>query len=297
MKFTTLIPNPDKLHDPKAQAIRQFNKNGLELIAEYYNQKYPQRAKIYQVLVDIEAQDLTLIKREAGDNPQNSEPDLANKLSLLAIEKIKSLEGENPRKILLTIGRGSESEHLAHSNPIIITDAKFILLRDEQDRIIQKIHHKIAEKLNLKLVQPKQNRPTDLINKTISIQADSVSCHMIAVGILKDIDNVDISKIIHLENGFEYEKDLAKILKYSQSTNFIYEFGKQALNSPVKNTGTTLEQYVVEGKSGEARSRIQTKRLKFINQLVNNESPSSHLIADIAKKMIDEKNIQKAKTN
>jgi len=241
------ILNPSNLHDLKAKKILQFTKKGLEILSQYYNHKYSHKPKISLILTELESDEMTF------------NPEFCNKISDQAIAKIKSVGyHECPKKILLTISKQKNSEELIHSQPFIISSHKLILLNSERDKIAKDIYLKIAEKLNLQFVEP-------LPSKKFSFQADQISCHMISGAILKDLDQLDVELISTLESNYQISPILAKLLKYSQSSQYNSHILSGTISARVKDN-IKLEDYVLNGKSLKFGSKIQEKQQKFLQK-------------------------------
>ncbi len=163
-----------------------------------------------------------------------------------------------PLKVMLTFlqRETSDSEFLVdrgrHSIPLLITDDKLILLRDEGNPATPKSLAIVAQNLGLRFVQQKDPAQYTVETekgpktKSTSIQGDHSNCNGIAVGILKDLTAEDVVKVSAFEDRYT---PLPKMLKYSQSENFILRTYPELANEPVKfdkegMPQATLIQYV-----------------------------------------------------
>ncbi len=216
------------LHRRKFRNLLAIRKRveGVDDVVSYYNEKYPERPKINHV-----TQNYSEVRKGREETIR----------SLRELLKAQPLE---PVKIIFTLYAPVYNEvdgefgHLNHSDPILLTKDKLILLRDSKTFGFGGFTLRvIAEKLGLQFVEQRST--------TTSIQGDGVSCSSIALGILKDLDCEDLKKIATFDNGYQ---PLSKMLKYSQSAGHLEEFDKEIQEFPVKKGGKTLSKYVEEGK-------------------------------------------------
>lgn len=237
--------DPENIGTKNAPKIIQFTRHGLQFLLEYYNQKYSNRPQISIVFTSI------------NQDKINSETEnIIESTSIQAIEKILAIKTESPKKIILSFTKDADNNALIHSIPLLVSTDKLILLVNERDKIARKICQRIAKKINLEFVEP-------MPSEKYSFQADRISCHMISGGVLKDLDQLDIELISTLKDGYQIDPDLAKLLKYSQSSQYNSHISNGALTAKVKQDNTNLEDYVLNGKSGEFGSRIQKKQKEF----------------------------------
>lgn len=235
-------------YDYKACRIYKFSQDGIRLLVEYYNKKYPQRPKTSVVFTSIKKEK---IKTDSENIIESS--------SLQAIEKILAITTEDPKKIILSFIEDTDYNTPIHSIPLLITKDKLILLINERDEIVKKICQRIAKEINLEFIEP-------MPSEKFSFQADQISCHMISGAVLKDLDFKDIELISTLKDSYQIGADLAKLLKYSQSSQYNSHISNGALTAKVKQDNTNLEHYVLNGKLSEFGSRIQKKQKEFIKK-------------------------------
>ncbi len=258
--------------------INQFTEEGVDLLVDYYNTKYPERGQIHRIQAPMT---LNIGIEETG-NEKNSRTMLETREA--ATQGLSRLLKDNspPLKVILTFLQKEtfDSEFLVdrgrHSIPLLITDDKFILLRDELNPVIPQSLKVVAESFGLSLIQQKE--PAQYVVQTnegrrlkeTSIQGDHSNCNGIAVGILKDLTAEDVAKVSAFEDRYT---PLPKMLKYSQSDNFILQTYPELASEPVKfdkdgKATTTLFEYVhnnsheINRKTGEEEktgSRITTK--------------------------------------
>lgn len=243
--FYILVADPRNNHNPKAKKLKQFTRAGLELLTEYYNEKYFDRPKTLLLIANYNEVDIE-----------------GNEVCFQAVKQIRSLNLETPQKILFSIANEDGENALLHSAPLLITHDKLILLTSERDKMAKKIYKKIAHELKLEFIEP-------LPSEKLSFQADQTSCHMIAGSILKDLNHLDIKLISTLENNYKINPLLTKLLKYSQSTQYNYHILSKDSMTSIKSNGTKLEDYVLNGKSHEFGSRIQKKHISFLQKTCN----------------------------
>ena len=248
-----------KIRDKKGNErnIEKISRDGLGVVAEFYNQKYPEDGKINLVLVDMD-----------DDCKKLPLDDIAESLATKAAKQIEEVQSDNKdnKKIILTILSDKENGHLDHSDPIFLSKEKMIMLRDfyaASEEFSESFYSKIATKLGVELIR--QHNPSKEIEgaKRTSIQSAPGVCHLISAGILKEIKNNNVDKISNLENGYIPP---AELLKYSQSTTHISALLGDAQNEPLKK-GTSLIEYVKSHKKTQTDSRIQKKFDRFISEL------------------------------
>ena len=266
------------VRDEDKKLINQFTEEGVDLLVDYYNTKYPSRGQIHR----IQAPMTLNIGIEETPDEKNSRTTLETREA--ATKGLSSLLKNNrpPLKVVLTFLQKEtpDSEFLVdrgrHSVPLLITEDKLILLRDEPNPAGPASLAAVAQNLGLRFVQQKEPAKyvveTDKGSKVkeTSIQGDHSNCNGIAVGILKDLTAEDVAKVSAFEDRYT---PLAKMLKYSQSENFILRTYPELANEPVKfdkdgNSTATLFGYVRgnshkinpnNGKEEKAGSRITTK--------------------------------------
>ena len=269
-----------KIAEEDRKLIQQFTEKGLDELVNYYNKKYAdQRGVIYRAQAPM---NLGLDKEEEKQKDTLSEQENQDRAKLKAqrtrLEVIGSgstniksiLDGSQkpqyPIKVVFTMLQ-KENEHDPylvergrHSIPILLTEDKLIMLREESNPSASDILGEIAKNLGKRLIQQKEAAYNSKTGKTTSIQADHSNCNGIALGILKDLDIKDLKKVVEFEDRYI---PLPKMLKYSQSTTFIQETYPDLSDKYVKfrdGDGTkTLMQYVEEGKAKGAPSRITEK--------------------------------------
>ena len=226
--------SPDSSENESIEDLlgRDVLKKNFHYLVEYYNQKYPDRGKIYHL-------DLSLIPKSYH------EP-----LTTL-IDKIEADKIEDGSKLVLNIS-GS------HSDPCVLfisegtsEDKKYklVLLRDSNS-FYERMSHKRVEIVYPKVIENK------------SYQGDSSSCHYIALTILKDLTKEDIESLRGAKDGFLLS---AKNLKYSQSITYAAEMDEKLLQQEVKKDGSTLGKYIKTYKETPEDSRIVEKiEIKFL---------------------------------
>lgn len=247
-EFKQAVSEKDK------KLINQFTEKGVDLLVDYYNTKYPERGQIHRVQAPMT---LNVGAEESGEEKNartTIETQEASTQGLLQLLK----NNHPPLKVMLTFlqRETSDSEFLVdrgrHSIPLLITDEKLILLRDEANPATPKSLAIVAENLGLSFVQQKDPAQYTVETekgpkiKSTSIQADHSNCNGIAVGILKDLTTEDVEKVSAFEDHYT---PLPKMLKYSQSENFILRTYPELANEPVKfdkegMPQATLIQYV-----------------------------------------------------
>jgi hypothetical protein len=242
--------------------VNQFTEKGLDLLVEYYNNKYPDRGQIHRVqaAVVLGVEDEKFWDKARFD-------------AIAGISKARQ-ENELPLKIMLTYlqKETADSEPLVergrHSIPLLLTSDKLIMLREEglgRDKNLEKI----AQGLNVSLIQQREPAVKPAAQegkkpKRTSIQADHSNCNGIAVGILKDLTTDDLHKVAGFEDGYV---PLPKMLKYSQSGEFVKMTYPELVDQPVKfdergNAKSSLIDYIAAGKEA-GLSRITTKMDKM----------------------------------
>ncbi|MES2962177.1 MAG: hypothetical protein V4694_07335 [Pseudomonadota bacterium] len=219
-----------------------FSDLGLQTAIEYYNQKYPERGQIHCVY-----QNLQFINDDVTEQ-------------FLKLKKSKTAKkNHEPIKIVLSVVELDQNKQRLpyHSHPFILTEDKLISLRTLNDSMA--MYQEIAENIGVKLVKPASSYK--------SIQADSKSCHFIALGILKDLTKADLEKISTFENGF---KPLAKSLKYSQSGTYIETMLTEDNKDEEVKKGLTADEYRKKYQTKNILdTRIVQKEEKFRNRLKN----------------------------
>ena len=125
--------------------IEKISQEGLGVVVEFYNQKYPENGKINLVLVDMDEGD----KRLPFD-------DLTESLATKAVQQIDEVQVDDNdnKKIILAILPNKETGHLDHSDPIFLSKGKMIMLRDfyaESEEFSESFYSKIAAKLGMEL--------------------------------------------------------------------------------------------------------------------------------------------------
>ena len=242
--------------------VNQFTEKGLDLLVEYYNNKYPDRGQIHRVQAPV----VIGVENEKFWNEARSN-------AIAGINKARS-ENELPLKIMLTYLQKEtpDSESLVergrHSIPLLLTGDKLIMLREEglgRDENLEKI----SQGLGVRLIQQREPAVKPVTEegkkpKRTSIQADHSNCNGIAVGILKDLTRDDLHEVAGFEDGYV---PLPKMLKYSQSGEFIKMTYPELVDQPVKfdergNAKSSLIDYITAGKEA-GPSRITTKMDKM----------------------------------
>lgn len=217
------ILDPDDMSEDQ-KLFDQFTKEGLDVLVEFYNQKYPQRPTVHHVVI---------LKSE-----REKEESILKDAKLDAASQLNKLREKNPNqiiKILFTLGeKNNDSKQMSvdayHSTPAVLTDNKLILLRDEYRYFTIKFFSQLAQHLNLEFVQQIPVNPNTIqkkveydpdnkeFNERTSMQGDLKSCQGIGVGILKDLTHEDLETISGFQNQYQ---PLPKMLKYSQSKKHI----------------------------------------------------------------------------
>lgn len=231
--------------------INQFTEEGVDLLVDYYNTKYPERGQIHRVQAPMT---LNVGVEESGEEKNSRTSIETQEASTQGLSQLLQ-NNRPPLKVMLTFlqRETSDSEFLVdrgrHSIPLLITDEKLILLRDEGNPKSLAI---VAQNLGLRFVQQKDPAQYTVETekgpkiKSTSIQGDHSNCNGIAVGILKDLTAEDVAKVSAFEDRYT---PLPKMLKYSQSENFILRTYPELANEPVKfdkegMPQATLIQYV-----------------------------------------------------
>jgi len=277
-QFLTTFKNPDYKSKGGEPTFQQFTPKGLATAALYYNKKYPQRGEINPVFVVIDQKDYDEVEEAQKDEMGIASANvlvekLAEKTANQTLEELTKLkdkaEQEGPQKLLLTsVIQNKEDARLCHSTPLVLTDKKMILMRDENGKFTQKMLVKSAKKLEVEIVQSRDPAYYAAKKQETSMQADITSCHFMALGILKDLTQEDLEKVATFEKGFE---PLSKSLKYSQSTKYITNLlSEKSQEVPVKKDGRTVAQYIDDNKkyeSDQRGSRIVNKFKQFAARL------------------------------
>ncbi len=247
----------------------QFSVLGIKTLAHYYTLKYAtDRGEIEHLLLLAPKHP----KFDFYTNDEENNKFLMEEISQQIAQGLKELQtklGSNPTKVMLTIAVDDIMPD--HSEPLIITQKKLIALRTPYSgdgNFYPQLLQLAANKSGLQLIVPFTH------TNTTSMQGDQKSCHMIAAGILKDLDRRDVEEIAKCENGYQ---SMAKLLKYSQSINHIANSSQSDLNLSdqiVKPSGTSLTSYVQQHKKVEESdgkktyiTRISTKSDSFAKDL------------------------------
>jgi hypothetical protein len=234
--------------------INQFTEEGVDLLVDYYNTKYPERGQIHRVQAPMT---LNVRAEESGEEKNARTTIETQEATTQGLSQLLQ-NNRPPLKVMLTFlqRETSDSEFLVdrgrHSIPLLITDDKLILLRDEGNPATPKSLAVVAQNLGLCFVQQKEPAQYAVETekgpktKSTSIQGDHSNCNGIAVGILKDLTSEDVAKVSAFEDRYT---PLPKMLKYSQSENFILRTYPELANEPVKfdkegMPQATLIQYV-----------------------------------------------------
>ena len=244
--------------------INQFTEEGVDLLVDYYNTKYPERGQIHRVQAPMT---LNVGVEESGEEKNSRTSIETQEASTQGLSQLLQ-NNSPPLKVMLTFlqRETSDSEFLVdrgrHSIPLLITDEKLILLRDEGNPKSLAI---VAQNLGLRFVQQKEPEQYTVETekgpkiKSTSIQGDHSNCNGIAVGILKDLTAEDVAKVSAFKDRYT---PLPKMLKYSQSENFILKTYPELSNEPVKfdkegMPQATLIQYVHDNSHQNVTSTNQ----------------------------------------
>ena len=150
------------------------------------------------------------------------------------------------------------------------------------------LHHDLAQALGLPLIKPRQTNE--------SFQADNTSCHMMAIGILKDLDSEDVRSVCEFDNNYI---TLPKSLKYCQSREYLAEvLDEKTENEPVKKDGRTAYQYLIDNRIERPyphapKTRIQAKEVRLVDALKSSPSQSPRVAAEYALKKLSEEKINR----
>ena len=278
--------------------IDQFTITGLDVLTQYYNQKYGQeRDIIHHVSTAI------IVRNNEISHDAELNKVLENNIIMEAAEslsqKIRKIVENNPNqsghKIMMTFGQrdGEGSDILLeryHSTPILLTQDKLIVLRDEYSTFGQKLLQSIADNFGVRLVQQPTEHETEESSETksdeqYSMQADHTSCNGMALGILKDLTREDVAHLSKCEDGY---MPLPKMLKYSQSIGYIERYFPQLLDQSVKKDGTTLREYIQRSK-GIDSDGVETTRINDKLRSIKEDVlllPSSKSAAESASKLL-----------
>lgn len=315
-KVLTTIPDPDWEENSKKpqETIEQFTQKGLEVAISYYNQKYPDRGEITPIIADRSLEGLQNVANAHKNGLDWTV--LANNLNeetaKTVVAQFQNLPKGETHKILFTLCNTDQSgqREVKHSIPLIVTDNKLIMMRNEAagnwqyldyEDSVKGLMPRISEQLGLEFVQSIQTTK-EKDGKTLStlMQGDYSTCHFIALGVLKDLTQEDLQQVAEFENGFE---PLPKSLKYSQSEKRMKDaLSKESLAKPVKKTGETALQYRQKHKdelkeqNNPARTRINAKSDEFKENLAQiaeklGENAPSEVIAT---KILHERQAAKA---
>jgi len=222
-----------------ALARNLINLKELEILIEYYNQKYEERGNIHHVFFNLD-----------GDGS-----DLKNKL-----DKISNDSDCNPIKLIIT---SIKEDKISHSEPFCLSKNKLISLRDSTR--FSEFFQKNSSDLKIPFITPK-------IVKGKSYQGDAESCHFIAIAILKDLTKEDLKRLSSVEDGYIPS---AKMFKYSQSISYIEGFNKEMLKSKIKESEPQdLGSYISTYKNGSddgsiIKDKYENKFEKIIKHVSN----------------------------
>ena len=294
----TQIKDPDhKVEIDDKRLVDQFTKEGLDTLVAYYNEKYPKRGRIAHVTAPVN------IGMDLTETDKEKEERMIQEVASAATPALQGLRESSPLplKFVLTFyqKRTTAGELLAneqHSNPLLLTDKKLILLRDESEPIGIKYLQEISRRLGVNLIQQiviDPTQPKKPREQRTSIQGDHKNCNGIAVGILKDLDQSDLAKVSQFEDGY---LPLAKMLKYSQSESHIIKNFPTLANEPVKKDGTTLLDYISQNKfqeNGELKTKISTKMEALKSDFKSLESEGTP--TKWAQKILAERQLNKQK--
>lgn len=249
--------------------INQFTEQGLDLLVDYYNTKYPDRGQIHRVAAPM-VLDLGFSETDSEKNKR-----VTLETQEAVTQGIADLRANNqsPIKVMLTFLQKEtpESDYLVergrHSVPLVITNDKLIMLRDDTNPLAAETFKAVAQNLGLQFVQQKEPAQYTIQTengekiKSTSIQADHSNCNGIALGILKDLTKEDLIRVADFEDGYT---PLPKMLKYSQSEGFILKTYPKLANEAVKfnEDGTaksTLIDYVRDNSRTEDGKKVGTR--------------------------------------
>ena len=310
--------------DDKTNAT-QFTPEGLKVAIEYYNQKYhtnpniADRGEIHGVLAIRPKEQLKEVDQKAEIAKNNvidkkialeETPNVAaafGKMNDSVVDEctkegsvLSGLkeQGGGPHKIILSVTNGPDK--LAHSVPVVMTEGKFILMRRDDNRNIQGILPKIAEKLGLDYIQNAEANYSQENPKPSAPQGDSSSCHFFALGVLKDLTKKDLVTVAALENGDAHPE---KSLKYSQSSAYINdvldannkgESIKDGKEVPVREYA---QQHKKKLEDGTFQTRITDKIQSFHKDLSGVSSSSGEVldIKAVAKEILNRRELRREK--
>ncbi|NBV05816.1 MAG: hypothetical protein EBS06_01085 [Proteobacteria bacterium] len=240
-------------------SINQFTERGLDLLVDYYNAKYPDRGQIHRIRA------VGILNHDPCGIFETPEKQILQ-MATLGINELKK-NNPSPIKVMLTFLQKDTPksddpvERGRHSVPLLITNEKLIMLRDDtRNPVVIRILGDIAKNLSISFIHQKEPAFNDKGNQT-SIQSDYLNCDGIAIGILKDLTAEDLSIVSAFENFYI---PLPKMLKYSQSKNFILKNYPELANEPIKfnedkTIKTTLIDYVRENSRYKV-SNLETEQ-------------------------------------
>lgn len=194
---------------------------------------------------------------------------------------------------------------------MVVTDSKLILLRDDAPITYETLGI-VAQSLGLEFVRQKplqhETLPDEEARKKqkTSMQSDRKNCNGIAVGILKDLTQVDMARITEFENGFV---PLPKMLKYAQSESFILKNYPELAQQPIsEEKPITLMEYIKkntryaeveegsEAKPKKEATRITDKMERMRENMSRIEVESGNK-ADWARRILEERAQSKESKN
>ena len=281
--------------------IKQITPLGIDLWAEYYNQKYNDRGRIHHIVsvIDVDTKEIgrnaeKISTKELsegfeylnmGDDSYINLKDykiiedaftkgvIEKRISNVsaAINSLREVKSTiEPIKILITFAQRENPqsdiliEHY-HTEPLILTREKLICLRDIDEEDGLKIFDGVAKNLEVSLVRQKNICVEANNNKLTSIQSDFTSCAAIAIGILKDLTLDDVGEISQFINSYI---PLEKMLKYSQSKQHISVNFPDLLFRPVKSDGTSLLKYIEKNKEYKnGNNEIKTRVIDKVDKI------------------------------
>ena len=224
----------------------------LEIAAEYYNQKYPERGEIH----------VCFLQGASCESDYHEQ-----------INSIASRITQYPAKIIITTRPYSQT--LEHSHPCILTKDKLISLR--QDNRDDSHRYNIANKLGVTLINPKSS-------ESDYFQEDYTSCHFIALAILKDLTREDISELSDYNNEY---LPMAKMMKYCQSPKVVQKvLSDEGKETAVKKDGRTVKDYITQRFDTIFSSRIEEKEERWMEVLSEVYSKPSNSVESVAKEVL-----------
>lgn len=248
--------------------------DGINIVAEYYRQKHPDRLKTNIIYA-----------------PFHAEPKPISEI----IERLAKEQGL-PLKLMLTLTTRDRGNIIPnHSHPYIVTADKLISLRDQKYDCVR-LAGDIAKDLGKTHVEP------SFITK--SLQVDGSSCHMMSLATLKNLEASHLEMIGGLKDRYKVTKELALLLQYAQSHDATLEMleepelEKTAVIKIDKGSEkeVTLKEYrdrnfVGNEDKSKIETKISTKRTRMVGDLLEVEQRDDIPGTDVAARVILDKRV------